>query len=102
MNKISTAAQVLERLRIGASTLGRWCAESRAGIGTFPLPVSEPGKQRRWLASSIDAWLERQQATPQPPPVSPTKQNRRLEEQRAVTQKILEKHYPHRKAKRNS
>jgi predicted DNA-binding transcriptional regulator AlpA len=99
MCEVLVASEVMGRLKVGSSTLGRWCTEARMGTGTFPLPFSEPGKQRRWLASSIDDWLTRQQAT-SPPPVSSSKQRRCLEEQKAGTQEILAKHYPHRKARR--
>ena len=92
MSEILVAAQVMERLGIKSSTLGRWCAEARAGTGTFPLPFSELGKQRRWLASSIENWVERQHAVSS---VSLPKQCR-IEKQQAETQKILAKHYPHR------
>ena len=99
-NEILFAPQVTKRLGITSTTLGRWIAEARAGISTFILPFTEPGKQRKWLASSFDKWLlERQQATSQQSPVNPLKQHRRLEEQRARTQETLAKHYPHRKTK---
>jgi len=100
VSEVLLAAEVMAKLKVGSATLHRWCNETRAGLGTFPLPFNEPGKQRRWLASSINDWLERQHVPS--PMVSPAKERRLLLQQQAETQRVLEKHYPHRKAERNS
>lgn len=63
--EILLASDVMSRLKISLPTLYRWTADSRAGIGTFPKPISEPGKQLRWNAEDIEAWMAcRQRSQP--------------------------------------
>jgi predicted DNA-binding transcriptional regulator AlpA len=64
--EILLASDVMSRLKISLPTLYRWTAEAKAGIGTFPQPISEPGKQLRWNADDIENWVgcRNQQSTP--------------------------------------
>ena len=48
-NKLD-ASQVMEMAGIDSiSTLDRYCEDTRVGIGSFPLPYTEPRKKRKWL-----------------------------------------------------
>ena len=60
MNEILFASDVMRWLKISRPTLYRWHNESLAGVGTFPVAISEPGKKLRWRSTDIDAWLQRQ------------------------------------------
>jgi len=87
--------EVAARLRVSTSTVRRWLAESRAGRGNLPRPVSVPGGKLRWLASDIEAYLASQsQATP--PVVSTVRQVRRdqkeFHQRQAEADKILLRH----------
>jgi predicted DNA-binding transcriptional regulator AlpA len=55
---------VTSRLKISQNTLYRWISESRAGRGTFPLPISLPGRTLRWNSDDIDAWCQPKAITP--------------------------------------
>jgi len=62
--------EVQRILSVSAATIYRWLAESRRGVGTFPLPVNTGGRKRRLLftRASILAFLENQNSgTSQPP-----------------------------------
>jgi predicted DNA-binding transcriptional regulator AlpA len=64
--EVLLASDVMRRLKISLPTLYRWRADAKAGIGTFPLPISESGKQLRWNAADIENWTSRhnQQSAP--------------------------------------
>jgi predicted DNA-binding transcriptional regulator AlpA len=49
-------ADIVSRLKISQATLYRWVNDSRAGRGTFPLPITERGQTLRWNADDIDTW----------------------------------------------
>jgi len=56
--KVLLAKDITSRFQISLSTLYRWNVASKAGTGTFPLPISEPGKQLRWNAADIENWAD--------------------------------------------
>ena len=49
---------LMNRLKISEATLYRWVSESRTGSGTFPLPISQPGRTLRWNSDEVDAWCQ--------------------------------------------
>jgi predicted DNA-binding transcriptional regulator AlpA len=49
---------VMNQLKISQATLYHWVSESRTGEGTFPLPITQPGKTLRWNSDAIDAWCQ--------------------------------------------
>ena len=54
--EILLKGDVMSILKISEATLYRWVSESRTGSGTFPLPVSQPGKTLRWNSDDVDQW----------------------------------------------
>lgn len=80
----------LEKIfRASRPSLYRWLAESRKGVGNFPLPITQNGRQLRWNADDIEAFC-RAQSVPQPP-VSVTSPKQQ-EERREATAAVLAKH----------
>ena len=56
MHDLMTRDEVTDRVRCGRSTL--YILMNRDG---FPRPI-KIGRDNRWIASEVDAWLERQAA----------------------------------------
>ena len=54
--EILLKADIVDMLKISPATLYRWVNESRAGRGTFPLPLTERGQTMRWNAEDIETW----------------------------------------------
>ena len=52
--------EVAALLRVANSSIYRWVAERRKGIGKFPLPISTQGGKLRWLASDVETYLASQ------------------------------------------
>ena len=82
MKRILLTKDVMELSRASRPSIYRWIRERRHGIGNFPLPISESGRQLRWNADDIEAWFQ-SGSTPQPtvPVVSPKKQPKVKERQ---------------------
>ena len=76
-HKVLLIHEVAVLCRVAESTVRRWVAESRAGRGDFPLPISQPGRKLLWRASDIETFLSRSNALPPDNVVSPAKQMRR-------------------------
>ena len=94
--KILLVKDLMRILRASRPTVYRWLAERRMGIGTFPLPISQAGRQLRWNADDIEAFCQ-SRGVPQPPVVvtSPKQQIKRTEEHRnrqEATAAVLAKH----------
>jgi len=53
------ATEVRRILSVSTATIYRWLAETRRGVGTFPLPVNTGGRKRRllWTRTSIVEFL---------------------------------------------
>jgi len=54
--KVLLLTDIVDMLQISPATLYRWVNESRAGRGTFPLPLTERGQTMRWDADDIETW----------------------------------------------
>ena len=54
--KVLLLTDIVDMLQISPTTLYRWVNESRAGRGTFPLPLTERGQTMRWDADDIETW----------------------------------------------
>ena len=94
--KIYLIKDIMHLLRASRPTVYRWLAESRKGVGYFPLPISQDGQQLRWNADDIEAFCQ-SRGVPQPPVVvtSPKQQIKRTEEHRnrqEATAAVLAKH----------
>jgi predicted DNA-binding transcriptional regulator AlpA len=91
-NKILLINEVAERLRVSTSTVNRWLGLARKGESTFPLPISATGGKGRWLAESIDRWLESQAIATSPVPTKTKRRNDRAQQARqAATDRALER-----------
>jgi len=50
--------ELIVLLRCSTATIRRRLRERRAGMSTFPLPVSPRGKKCFWDRKAIENWLE--------------------------------------------
>ena len=94
--KILLIKDVMNVLRASRPTVYRWLAESRKGVGYFPLPISQDGRQLRWNADDIEVFCQSRGA-PQPlvAVTGPKHQVKRTEEHRKrqeATAAVLAKH----------
>jgi predicted DNA-binding transcriptional regulator AlpA len=80
---------------VSESTIRKWLADRRRGIGTFPLPISKNGAKLRWLRSDILTYLSSQSQATQPV-ASSTQQVRRdqkeFHQRQAEAEKALARH----------
>jgi predicted DNA-binding transcriptional regulator AlpA len=91
--RILLAREVMAMLRASRPTLYRWLRESRTGVGTFPQPISEPGRQLRWNADDIEAFCQARATPPRPASMpSPTKVRAEKEQRREATWRGLAEH----------
>lgn len=89
--KVLLLAEVAALMRVANVTVCRWLAESRAGRGDFPLPISRRGAKLRWLAVDIERYIESQSAQPQEF-VSPAKQKREYQRRQDAANAALARH----------
>ena len=85
-------------LRVHPSTIRRWLADRRRGIGSFPLTVSSPGCKCRWLLSDIEAYIASQSQANAIPPVTPSarqvrRDQKEFQERQTAADKALLRHY---------
>jgi len=91
--KILLLRDVMELLRASRPTVYRWLRESRAGVGYFPLPISEAGRQLRWNAADFEVFCQSRSTPPQSASVlSPTKQRAEKAQRRKATWEVLAQH----------
>ena len=89
--KILLIDEVAALLRVANVTIYRWLAESRAGRGSFPLPISQRKAKLRWLASDIDRYIESQSAVTVEF-VSPVKQKKDYQRRQEAAKAALARH----------
>jgi predicted DNA-binding transcriptional regulator AlpA len=95
MTEILLINEVAERLQVSPSTVNRWLGQARRSESTFPLPISAIGGKGRWLAESIDRWLESQAVATSPvPPTSRTERrnDRVFQARQESTDRALERY----------
>ena len=90
--EILLKGDVMNMLRISEATLYRWLSESRTGLGTFPLPVSQPGKTLRWNSDDVDQWCQ-SKAVAAPKPVKQRKPPAEKQQQKQDALQSLAKKY---------
>ena len=91
--KVLLIDEVASLMRVANVTIGRWLAESRAGRGDFPLPISRRGAKLRWLATDIEHYLASQSGTSVPANfVSPAKQQKEYRRRQDAAQAALARH----------
>jgi len=89
--KVLLIDEVAALMRVSNVTIYRWIAESRAGRGSFPLPISRRKGKNRWLASDIERYLSSQSAG-LPTFVSPAKQKKEFRRRQDTANAILARH----------
>jgi len=89
--KILLIAEVAALFRVANVTIYRWLAESRAGRGSFPLPISGRKAKLRWLATDIERFIESQSVLP-PEFVSPVQQAKDYQRRQEAARAVLAKH----------
>ena len=78
-------------MRVANVTIYRWLGESRAGRGSFPLPISRQGAKLRWLATDIERYIESQSAGT-PEFVSPAKRQKEYQRRQDAAKAALVRH----------
>ena len=98
--------EVASRFRASVSTVNRWLHQRRKGQGNFPLPISPPGGNLRWLADDIENYLRSQSNVPPPTVLSSVAQKRRDDKTYAIRQAeaaaTLRKHAANRNKQSNT
>ena len=89
-SKILLISEVSALFRVSNVTIYRWLAESRAGQGTFPLPISQRKAKLRWLASDIERYIASQSVMPEF--VSPVKQKKEYDRRQEAARAVLARH----------
>ena len=97
MVNIMKKKDVAKSLGISCPTVDRWSDETRQGLNDFPLAFTQRGRRQLWTADAIEEWIERRQATAQPPVVASatrrmkaaTKEQKWRQE---ATEKAMERH----------
>ena len=83
---------VMNRLKISEGTLYRWIGESRAGTGTFPLPISQPKRMLRWNSDDIDQWCQVTKCKSDIPTKKHIKPKKATAKEQESLQRALERH----------
>ena len=89
--KILLVGEVAALMRVAPVTIYRWLAESRAGRGMFPQPISCRKAKLRWLAADIERYVESQSAAT-PVFVSPVKRKKDYERRQEAARAALARH----------
>jgi predicted DNA-binding transcriptional regulator AlpA len=89
--KVLLISEVAALLRVANVTIYRWLAESRAGRGSFPSPISRQGAKLRWLATDIERYVASQSVCPTEF-VSPAKQKREYQRRQVAANAALARH----------
>lgn len=96
MEKFWTLREVCIFVRCSESTARRWIAESRCGVGTFPIPIQQKkGGKLLFDPQALVRWVEAQQATPQPavnPVHSPKREQQDKKRRLELARAALERH----------
>ena len=97
MEKFLTLREVCNFVRCSEPTARRWIAESRRGIGTFPIPIQQKkGGKLLFDPQALVRWVEAQQATPQPtannPVRSPKREQQNKKRRLELARAVLERH----------
>jgi len=92
MEKLLTAREVMDLLRISYSTLYR-----RLKTGTFPAPVNGRGKKLLWHPSQIEDWSNYRQSqsaisTSVTSPAKRRQQDKDYRERQAAADRALQRH----------
>ena len=93
--KILLVKDLMRILRASRPTVYRWLAERRMGIGTFPLPISQAGRQLRWNADDIEQFCQSQSNVRLPIAIANSKQRREkkaFQDRQEAAAAVLEKH----------
>jgi predicted DNA-binding transcriptional regulator AlpA len=64
---LMTLKEVAAHFDCHFGTIINWTKEAREGNSTFPLPISQPGKKRRWRKADIEGWNASGQVRPETP-----------------------------------
>ena len=97
-NFLLTIDEVAVRFRASTSTIRRWLLESKKGLRVFPFPCSPPHSRILFRESDIQHFIESQSQFVYTPPVSCSKQKRRVDKDFKTRQErarlSLEQHRP--------
>ena len=78
MQKLLTVQDLLPILQVSEATLRRWLAETRAGRGNFPKPITGFKRKLLFHSDDIERWAGcQQQPTPTAKTESPTQRSKR-------------------------
>ena len=89
--KVLLIDEVAALMRVANVTIYLWLAESRAGQGSFPQPISRRGAKLRWLAADVERYIESQSAG-LPVFVSPVKRKKDYQRRQDTANAILARH----------
>jgi len=90
--RVLLISEVAILLRIAPVTVYRHLAQSRQGIGLFPLPISANGGKLRWNADDIERYIQSQSNIAPPNVGNPVQLKKTFEQRQIAAQRVLDRH----------
>jgi len=87
MQKLLIVQDLLPILQVSEATLRRWLAETRAGRGNFPKPITGFKRKLLFNPDEIEAWT----AAGRPPPVAVEPASQRSKRHAAAMKRLQSK-----------